>query len=227
MVLGTADAQPIDFWVAVPAQEIVQLDDVVMVRRELSSGVIVTLYGLVDMLVARHEGAKLESDVFLASDGVLPLSHAVKAHVVVTRVEPEIFVPPLPGAPVFHADGADREQALFFDAMEKRFPLGLSRDGEIVHGNLEFLDGTRGAHVNISGISGVATKTTYATFLLHSLFQSGALGAAALNTKALIFNVKGEDLMFLDHPNTRLADAERSRYATLGLPAGAFPSAGF
>jgi len=140
MVLGTADAQPLDFWVAVPAQEIVQLDDVVMVRRELSSGVIVTLYGLVDMLVARHEGAKLESDVFLASDGVLPLSHAVKAHVVVTRVEPEIFVPPLPGATVFHADGADREQALFFDAMEKRFPLGLSRDGEIVHGNLEFLD---------------------------------------------------------------------------------------
>ena len=40
-------------------------------------------------LVARHEGARLESDVFLASDGVLPLSHAVKAHVIVTRVEPE------------------------------------------------------------------------------------------------------------------------------------------
>ena len=36
-----------------------------------------------------------------------------------------------------------------------------------------------GAHVNISGVSGVATKTTYATFLLYSLFHSGALRAEA------------------------------------------------
>ena len=50
----------------------------------------------------------------------------------------------------------------------------------------------------------MATKTTYATFLLYSLFNSGVLGAEALNTKALIFNVKGEDLLFLDHPNRRL-----------------------
>ena len=30
------------------------------------------------------------------------------------------------------------------------------------------------------------------------------LGAEAINTKALIFNVKGEDLLFLDHANIRL-----------------------
>ena len=59
--------------------------------------------------------------------------------------------------------------------MERKLPIGLSRDGEPVYANLEFLDGTRGAHVNISGISGVATKTSYATFLLYSLFTSGVL----------------------------------------------------
>ena len=79
--------------------------------------------------------------------------------------------------------------------------------------NLEFLDGTRGAHVNISGISGVATKTSYATFLLYSLFHSGVLGAEAANTKALVFNVKGEDLLFLDQPNIRLTD-DRTASAT-------------
>ena len=88
--------------------------------------------------------------------------------------------------------------------MRKLLPAGLSRDDEPFYLNLEFLDGTRGAHVNISGISGVATKTTYATFLLYSLFHSGVLGAEAANTKALIFNVKGEDLLFLDHPNVDL-----------------------
>ena len=39
------------------------------------------------------------------------------------------------------------------------------------------------------------------------------LGAEAINTKALIFNVKGEDLLFLDHANTRL-DRRRTAIAT-------------
>ncbi|MCC6343455.1 MAG: ATP-binding protein [Bryobacterales bacterium] len=221
-VLGTADAQPLDFWVAVPAAEPLQLDDVVLVRRMLPDGREVTLYGIVDILVARHEGAKLESDVFLATDGVLPLTHAVKAHVSVTRVDPEIFVPPLPGEPVYKAADADRDKALFFDAMTKRFPLGLSRDDEPVYGNFEFLDGSRGAHVNISGISGVATKTTYATFLLYGIFHSKLLGAAAGNTHALIFNVKGEDLLFLDKPNNALGADQEALYAKLGLQPGAF-----
>ena len=223
-VLGTADSQPLEFWVAVPPDALVQLDEVVLVRRSLSDGKVISIFGIVDVLVARHEGAKLETDVFLADQGVLPLAHAVKAHVAVTRVEPEIFVPPLPGQTVYRATGADREQALFFDAMQKRFPLGISRDGGIVHGNFEFLDGTRGAHVNISGISGVATKTTYATFLLYGIFHSDLLGADRTNTRAIIFNVKGEDLLFLDKQNESLTPSAEAVYRQLGLPAGPFGS---
>jgi len=225
-VLGTLDSQPLDFWVASTPGELVQLDDVLMVRRELPKGGFVSIYGVVDTVVARHEGARLESDVFLAHEGVLPLTHAVKAHVTVTRIEPEIFVPPLPGEAVFLAKEADRDQALFFDGMTQRFPLGVSRDGEPVHGNFEFLDGTRGAHVNISGISGVATKTTYATFLLYGVFHSKLLGASRANTKALIFNVKGEDLLFLDRPNSALKRHSEAVYAKLGLTPGPFESVG-
>lgn len=221
-VLGTYDAEPLNFWIAIPADRLVQLDDVVMLRRELPNGETVSVYGIVDQMVARHEGAKLESDVFLASEGVLPLTHVMKAHVTVTRIEPEIFVPPLPGQAVYRAEGADRDQALFFDSMKKRFPLGLSRDGEVVHGNFEFLDGTRGAHINISGVSGVATKTTYATFLLYGIFHSELLGNEAINTKAIIFNVKGEDLLYLDKPNAALPPEAHKSYEKLGLPVGAF-----
>ncbi len=57
----------------------------------------------------------------------------------------------------------------------------------------------------------------------YSLLDSGVLGAEAANTKALIFNVKGEDLLFLDHPNDRLGEDEPARYAALGLPAAAVP----
>ena len=221
-VLGTADSEPLNFWVAVREDQLVQLDDVLMLHRKLPNGEFVSVYGIVDQMVARHEGAKFESDVFLAEEGILPLTHAVKAHITVTRVEPEIFVPPLPGQAVYRAEGADRDQALFFDAMKKRFPLGISRDGEIIHGNFEFLDGTRGAHVNISGVSGVATKTTYATFLLYGIFHSDLLGSDVINTKAIIFNVKGEDLLYLDKPNAALPAAAHKIYEKLGLPIGAF-----
>ena len=180
-----------------------------------------------DLVRARHEGARFDSDVFLVERGVLPASVAHAAHVKVTRVEPEIFVPPRPGQEVRRATGLRRDQALFFDGMERKVPIGLSRDGEPVFANLDFLDGSRGAHVNISGISGVATKTSYATFLLHSLFTSGALGGDAANTHALVFNVKGEDLLFLDQANAKLKDEDRAAYAKLGLPAEPFGSAQF
>jgi DNA helicase HerA-like ATPase len=225
-VLGTEDSTPLEFWVAVADDQFLQLDDVVALERVLPNGDTVKMFGLVAQVRARHEGARFDSDVFLIESGVLPAQVSQSAKIVTTRFEPEIFVPPLPGEPVRRAVGMEREQALFFDGMDetKRLAAGLSRDEEPVYLNLEFIDGTRGAHINISGISGVATKTTYASFLLYSLFHSKVLGAEALNTKALIYNVKGEDLLFLDHRNARLDEKERKKYEKLGLAPGAFGS---
>jgi uncharacterized protein len=223
-IIGTEDATPLEFWVGVEEGQYLQLDDVVALERTLPAGGTVHIYGMVEQVRARHEGARFDSDVFLIEDGVLPAEVSEAAKVVATRFEPETFVPPRPGQAVLRAVGEDRDKALFFDRMTDRVPVGLSRAGEPIFANLEFLDGTRGAHVNISGVSGVATKTTYATFLLHSLFTSGVLGTRAVNTKALIFNVKGEDLLFLDRPNLSLDADQRDKYPLLGLPAGPFRS---
>lgn len=224
-VIGTDPATPLEFWVAVAEGTFLQLDDVVVVERLLPGRAEpIRIYGMVADLRVRHEGARFDSDVFLIEEGVLPAQVTEAAKVLATRFEPEVFVPPVPGQMVRKAVGREREEALFFDGMERRMPVGLSRDGDVVHANVEFLDGTRGAHVNISGVSGVATKTSYAVFLLHSLFTSGQLGAGAHNTKALIFNVKGEDLLFLDCPNRHLDGEQMARYAALGLPAQSFRS---
>ena len=226
-VLGTDDATPLSFWVALGPEQYLQLDDVVALERLLPDGDTVRIYGLVTEVRARHEGARFDSDVFLIEDGILPAEVSQAAQILATRFEPEVFVPPLPGQLVYKAEGDERDMALYFDGMEKRLPAGLTRDDEPLYANLEFLDGSRGAHVNISGISGVATKTTYATFLLYSLFRSGVLGGEAINTKALIYNVKGEDLLFLDRDNRELEDEDRDRYQRLGLPPGAFDSVDF
>ncbi|HZM29061.1 MAG TPA: ATP-binding protein [Acidimicrobiales bacterium] len=226
-VIGTEPATPLEFWVAVAEGHYLQLDDVVVVDRILPDGQPLRIAGVVSQVRATHEGARMDSDVFLVADGVLPAQVAEAAQVMATRFEPEVYVPPLPGEEVRKATGEERDEALLFTEMPKRLPAGLSRDDEPFYLNLEFLDGTRGAHVNISGVSGVATKTSYATFLLYSLFHSGALGAEAANTKALIFNVKGEDLLFLDHANVALGPDQPARYARLGLPSGPFGSVAF
>jgi hypothetical protein len=223
-VLGSEDATPMAFHVGVAEGEWLQLDDVVVTERILPDGQLVHVSGLVTEIRAVHEGARFGSDVFLIADGVLPAQTFETAEVMTSRVEPETYVPPLPGTVVRRAAGAERDMALHFDQMAAKLPIGLGRDGAPLYANVEFLDGTRGAHVNISGISGVATKTSYATFLLYSLFRSGVLGAEAANTKALVFNVKGEDLLFLDQANIRLEVDDVERYARLGLPAEPFPN---
>ncbi|MEM9132998.1 MAG: ATP-binding protein [Actinomycetota bacterium] len=226
LVIGIDDATPLEFWVAVAPGQTLQLDDVVAVDRVLPDGEILAVYGLVTQVRARHEGARFQSDVFLISDGVLPADVSEAALIQPTRFEPEILLPPLPGAGVRLATEAERDIALSFDDVERKLPAGLSRSNEPVFLDLDFVDGTKGAHINISGISGVATKTSYATFLLYSMFTSGVLGAEAANTKALIFNVKGEDLLFLDHDNAAL-DAERAeRYEAMGLRPAAFRDVG-
>jgi DNA helicase HerA-like ATPase len=223
-VLGTADATPLQFWVAVTPGAYLQLDDVVITTRQLPEET-VAIAGVVTQVRARHEGAIFDSDVFAIADGTLPAQVQEAAEITTTRVDPEIYVPPTPGALVRRAEGDARSSALHFDRMEKTVPIGLGRDGAPLVLNAEFLDGTRGAHVSISGISGVATKTSFATWLLYAVFRSGVLGGAGetANTRALIFNVKGEDLNFLDHPNTRLDQKSRDMYAKLGLEAAPFP----
>lgn len=224
-VLGTEEATPLKFWVAVTTGAYLQLDDVVVTTRELPGRDPVTIAGVVTQVRARHEGAQFDSDVFAIAEGMLPAQVQEAAEITTTRVDPEVYVPPAPGAVVRRAEGAERASALYFDQMERKTPIGLGRDGEPLFLNAEFLDGTRGAHVSISGISGVATKTSFATWMLYSVFRSGVLGGAGetANTKALIFNVKGEDLLFLDHPNSRLDGRTRDTYARLGLAAGPFP----
>src|SRR5918994_1110064 len=202
-VIGTEPATPLEFWVGVGEGSYLQLDDVVVVERVLPDGQRLTISGVVAQVRARHEGARMDSDVFLVADGVLPAEVVRKAV------------------------GAERDDALLFSQMPARLPAGMSRDDEPFYLDLEFVDGTRGAHVNISGISGVATKTSYATFLLYSLFHSGVLGVEAANTKALIFNVKGEDLLFLDPANPAVGDDQRARSARPGLPAASFGSVAF
>jgi DNA helicase HerA-like ATPase len=96
-----------------------------------------------------------------------------------------------------------------------------------VNMNCDFLIGPEGAHLNISGISGLAAKTSYGMFLLkciqdkfmqHPDRQDEDEGGVAI----VVFNVKGKDLLAIDEINDFGGDENLrkkviSEYESLGL----------
>lgn len=226
VVVGSPDTTTGTFKVAVVEGRRLQSDDLVHVHRDVPGepdGV--NLYGVVTEVSARDEGASFASDGARIAAGSMPSSLVEVAQVEVTRRLPDVKVPALPGLPAQLAVGEHRGRALRFDDMGGFVPAGLlSGDGEPFYLNREFIDGTSGSHVNISGMSGVATKTTYALSLLHYALQPATFPQHGDNVKALVFNVKGEDLLFIDRPNARLTDQSRADHAALGVPAHPFPS---
>jgi uncharacterized protein len=83
----------------------------------------------------------------------------------------------------------------------------------------EYLLGPEAGHLNITGMSGLSTKTSHALFSIASTFQT----VKDKKVAALMFNVKGADLLFLDKPVGAPEDdpelAERyARAGQRGLP---------
>src|SRR5207249_1658435 len=140
----------------------------------------------------------------------------------VLRQHPEEPLQPVPLGAVYVATDADVAQALRMDAyvagtQPTGIPVGLYTAAGLeapVYLDADFLLGPEAAHLNISGVSGLATKTSAVEFLLASIFQH--FPAHKGRIAALCFNVKGPDLCFLDRPGA-LDDADRRRYERLGI----------
>jgi len=225
IVLGTKPSNPLEFWVGVERGSFLQLDDVVVVHSEVDgTSRRIRFYGLVHEVQKHLEGVELAYEARLVTDGIVPASIAYVAKVTVTRIEPEVFVPPTPGDPVFKAEGEELDRALYYDGMRCRIPAGLSRSGEVVYLNYDFLNGREGAHVSISGMSGVATKTSYALFLLYAIFQKAD---DRKKIHGLIFNVKGKDLLWIDRKNRRFGGRFEEEFRKMGLDPRPFTNVGF
>jgi len=82
--------------------------------------------------------------------------------------------------------------------------------------NSNFLLGPDGAHINVSGISGLAAKTSYSMFLLKAI-QEKFIADNNESIAFVFFNVKGRDLMAIDQINEELSNTDKDIYKSLGL----------
>jgi DNA helicase HerA-like ATPase len=212
---GSADLTTQTFQVVLAEDAVVQLDDLLVTEQVLpgEDGRVVGHYAIVVEGRSEIEGAQFASDTTrIVRDQTMPGQRVRTVEAQVLRVDPEVWVAPQAGAEVMLARGDHRDKALFHDAMmdgntDRRLYVGLDHNHAPVAIDWEFLNGTRGGHISISGISGVATKTSYALFVLYQLMETergrALLGIYAANTSAVIFNVKGEDLLHIDRPNNK------------------------
>jgi len=143
------------------------------------------------------------------------------AHAEVMYNSSGIEMPIRDSSPVYWADADGVREALGLKGFRKPVSAGFMSmtNGEIVDINFEadFLIGPEGAHLNIAGISGLATKTSYAMFLLSALQQK-----YEEEVSIIIFNVKGRDLLSIDEERDDLTDKIKDDWGRCRLEAKPF-----
>jgi uncharacterized protein len=140
----------------------------------------------------------------------------------VLRQLPEEPLQPVPMGRVFLADADDVSIALRMDGYlaegsRTAIPIGVYRAGGTdapIYLDADFLLGPEAAHLNITGVSGLATKTSAIEWILQSIFTH--FPAQKGSVAAVCFNVKGPDLCFLDQPGIVDA-ADRALYERCGV----------
>ncbi|PYO61369.1 MAG: ATP-binding protein [Gemmatimonadetes bacterium] len=185
-------------------------------------GVVTDGFAYSDLATPLHDVVGADGDPARAADSPTVRQEIRLWTAAVLRQEPEEPLQPVPLGRVFVATDPDVARALRMEtylqgATPTAIPVGLYTSGGLeapVYLDADFLHGPEAAHLNISGVSGLATKTSAVEFLLSSIFQH--FPAHKGRIAAVCFNVKGPDLCFLDQPGS-LDDADRRRYERLGV----------
>ena len=174
-----------------------------------------TFYGMVTE-VNRRSGEKTIDDEYDKSDGDPEYHPPFKSHgrtyaqVRILHVSPVARTPPYERSKVYLASEADVALVYGFDESADRLPVGLIENGgELFAGagkiHLDSLLGVNGGHMNVNGLVGSGTKST---FLLHTNWMLLRYARSLAHTfpsridswqiVPIILNVKGYDLFYLD-----------------------------
>jgi hypothetical protein len=221
------------FWTALDSPvgigTIVRVDGASPVEGQLPRiyGIVVEGFSYTDLQSPMHD--VLGHDGSPASAGLAATERAeIRLYTAaVLRQIPEEPLQPVPMGIVRLADDADVASALRMDGYLKEgtrtgIPVGVYRAGGTeapIYLDADFLIGPEAAHLNITGVSGLATKTSAVEWLLASIFAH--FPARKGSVAAVCFNVKGPDLCFLDQPG-EIDDADRALYEAMDVPARPF-----
>ncbi len=121
---------------------------------------------------------------------------------------------PLRTGVVMYPTQRELEDLLNQEGCDIPFGVFVNTDGSVTPVKVDesYVLGPEGAHVNISGMSGLGTKTSTFLFLLSSVFAHSRSKVACV-----MFNIKSDDLLYIDAPSDCLAREDHELYSICGI----------
>lgn len=218
------------FWVAdrglVEKTQLVFVDGEVGERPARHYGLVTEVYRRSrreDMLeeADRFDG-RPEEQVNVESRGV------TYAQVRVLAIQPNVLTPPMEESFVSAAGEVEARIAYGVAEMAHPVAVGLVRNGGMAvagpaYIDLDYLLGAQGGHLNVTGIAGVGTKSSFLTILLQQVMRLCRTYAVdhpedpdKPQVRAVILNVKGFDLFWLDRWSTKFTAEDRHLWRQMG-----------
>ena len=225
------------FWVA--RGRIAEKSQIVRIESELA-GSDVTFYGLIEEVYYRSRQSDMH-EAFDSTDGNAAEEAPFKpegttyASVNIVQAEPNFLTPPIEQSRVYLGTAADAATAYGFGDMRRALAIGRLRNGGTQFAgtaqiDLAYLLGDNGGHLNVNGMPGVGTKSSFLLAVLNALLHEACPqpGKPALHIVPIIINVKGEDLMWIDRPNRHFNPAAHTDdWHAIDVPSAPFDGATF
>lgn len=210
------------FWVR--RGELVEKTQIVCTESQIGNDTI-QFYAIVDE-VYRQSRKKDIGEEFDAFDGDVNYEPEFAPEGVtfatasILRTQPPVLAPPFEQSSVFLGGEEEARLAYRADEIENPLSVGLIKNGgDVVAGpgviDLDYLLGVNGGHMNVNGVAGRGTKSSFVLFVIYQLLQEARRRAAErpsdpnpLMVVPIILNVKGYDLFFIDRWSRRYRHEE-------------------
>jgi len=197
------------FWLAENAEDL-QIGDIVVAKEGSEK-----IYGLVTQMQYYTDAESAFAEFFSHDFGqphIAPPTERTGVEVATAEVigSNSKRIRPARKGVVRFASPSEIRQAYNMDQIDDPVVCGIVRNGpdpeNVVNAVIseKFLLGPEGAHINISGASGLATKTSAAIFLIQSILSRAKQEKRKVAVVA--FNLKSQDLLFLERNRDKTDD---------------------
>ncbi|TAK28735.1 MAG: ATP-binding protein [Chloroflexota bacterium] len=235
------------FWV--PQETLVEKTQLVHADSSVG-GRQITYYGVVEEVYRRSRRRSIDEEMD-AFDGDLDyeppfaLEGVTFAEATILGTDPPFLTPPVEQSAVFLSSEAEAGKAYDYESMtdvmtqqDWSLPIGLLRNGGagtvgVARIDLRDLCGDRAGHMNVTGQAGHGTKSSFLLVILRSLidlthrWDDGNPEREPFSVRPIVFNVKGNDLMFIDARNRHLDAKGRALWERMGVSPQPFTGAQF
>lgn len=198
------------FWVH--RNMLVEKTQIVRAESEVN-GQAIQYYGVIEEVNRRSRKKNIEEE-FDFADGDVSYESELKAEgvtyasVKILRTNPPVLTPPIEYSKVFLGEKHDADYAYGFSEMTRALAVGQLYNGAskfagLAQIDLHYLLGENGGHMNVAGMAGVGTKSSFLLAMLKLLIHHAGTSKnkEPLYIVPIVLNVKGEDLMWINNQN--------------------------